>query len=624
MHWSKLIQNHADTFLAIIIFITLATIIGFSSSVFGGADTYQHYMIARASWGHPELLLDHWGKPVFTLLSSPFAQFGLYGVQLMNCLILVLTGWYCSRILKHWKVRGHTFVLLVLFAIPAFLLASFSALTEPLFSLVLIAGIFLLTREKYILSAVLLSFIPMVRNEGVLFLPLFAVALAMLRQWKSIPFLVTGFLLYSIIGGFFLEEGFFWLIKGNPYDKQTLYGSGDWNYYLYKLPEYVGVVFLIGSIAGYLLLTRKTLFRDKDLKQTVSFLLFSACGIGYFVLHAYAYWRGDVGAFGLERIMIPFFPFMAISLVVLTTIFGSQKVWLHWFVLLVIAIGFFQNKPWVRIPFERDFEEEGIYLAAETIKSVNVSNETVYAYDPRVWYYLDLDMFNNEEARFADRSTKQIDAGSFFVWDSHFGPNEGGTEFTSLLFHPDLKLVDEFMPDSNAVVYSGHTYKTSLFKSVGKERNRWTVEHIATDFGAGKLEKVNIPSPERIVTGEQGTIYLMGMENPFFELVNTVLPDTVDYCYLSGTVSAQVNQVPDLEKSLLVFTVEEDNIVKEYHTLPLVNETAKWDKVFADHFVNNEQGVETRIKLYVWYFGETEISVKQADVWLSIFPVLPN
>jgi hypothetical protein len=47
-------------------------------------DGIMHYFISNASWENPELFLHHWGKPLFILFSSSFAQFGFYGMVIFN------------------------------------------------------------------------------------------------------------------------------------------------------------------------------------------------------------------------------------------------------------------------------------------------------------------------------------------------------------------------------------------------------------------------------------------------------------------------------------------------------------------------------------------------------------
>ena len=54
-----------------------------SSASFPGhpdaGDGVNHYQHARYAWQHAEVALSQWGKPVFSLLASPFSMLGLTG-----------------------------------------------------------------------------------------------------------------------------------------------------------------------------------------------------------------------------------------------------------------------------------------------------------------------------------------------------------------------------------------------------------------------------------------------------------------------------------------------------------------------------------------------------------------
>ena len=65
-----------------LLFIFFCIISFIPDATAGGGDDISHYNIARGAIKYPRLFLDLWGKPVFTFLSSPFAQFGLHGMQL--------------------------------------------------------------------------------------------------------------------------------------------------------------------------------------------------------------------------------------------------------------------------------------------------------------------------------------------------------------------------------------------------------------------------------------------------------------------------------------------------------------------------------------------------------------
>lgn len=66
--------------LSVLTFLGFYYVASLSPGVEGGMDSYNHYLISRFSWIHPkELLLDQWGKPLYNILASPFAQFGMMG-----------------------------------------------------------------------------------------------------------------------------------------------------------------------------------------------------------------------------------------------------------------------------------------------------------------------------------------------------------------------------------------------------------------------------------------------------------------------------------------------------------------------------------------------------------------
>ncbi len=65
-----------------------------STGSHAGADDLNHTQIAKYAWKYPHLLLDHWGKPFYTLIASPFAQFGNMGTKMMNVLFALLSAWF--------------------------------------------------------------------------------------------------------------------------------------------------------------------------------------------------------------------------------------------------------------------------------------------------------------------------------------------------------------------------------------------------------------------------------------------------------------------------------------------------------------------------------------------------
>ncbi|MFN7690454.1 MAG: hypothetical protein ACK5QU_05180, partial [Bacteroidota bacterium] len=73
-------------------FFVMLCLILMSQGTYDPGDGVQHYLIAKYALHHPHLLLDHWGKPIYTLLCMPFAQFGFIGSNIFHLLCNTFTA----------------------------------------------------------------------------------------------------------------------------------------------------------------------------------------------------------------------------------------------------------------------------------------------------------------------------------------------------------------------------------------------------------------------------------------------------------------------------------------------------------------------------------------------------
>ncbi|MGZ4048893.1 MAG: hypothetical protein ACXVNN_05975, partial [Bacteroidia bacterium] len=63
---------------SVLLLLLFCVIVFFCFSYFAGAtydagDGLRHYLVSRYCWEHHDLLLYSWGKPFFTIISSPFS-----------------------------------------------------------------------------------------------------------------------------------------------------------------------------------------------------------------------------------------------------------------------------------------------------------------------------------------------------------------------------------------------------------------------------------------------------------------------------------------------------------------------------------------------------------------------
>ncbi len=104
--------------------ILLCVIIAYTILVFlsdgthGGADDIGHYRRSRYAFRFPEFFLYHWGKPFFTAVTSPFAQFGFNGIRIFNVLCGTATAYFTYRTARLLKLSTPVLGIFLLLSSP--------------------------------------------------------------------------------------------------------------------------------------------------------------------------------------------------------------------------------------------------------------------------------------------------------------------------------------------------------------------------------------------------------------------------------------------------------------------------------------------------------------------------
>ena len=108
----------------------------------GGADNYAHFNIARWAFRYPHLFLDHWGKPLYTILAAPFAQFGFTAVRILNSVLGLITAWFVWKLAGLLNFKFRWFAVITVIFTPVYFTMLSTGMTEILFSLILVLSIF--------------------------------------------------------------------------------------------------------------------------------------------------------------------------------------------------------------------------------------------------------------------------------------------------------------------------------------------------------------------------------------------------------------------------------------------------------------------------------------------------
>ncbi len=456
----------------------------------GGGDTITHYLLSRFSWQHPHLLLDHWGKPVFTLLSSPFAQFGLIGVVMMNILLGVGSAWLAWRIARMLHEPNAWLLPVLVCFTPVYTETILSGLTEVMFGFFLILPVFLFLKEKFIAGAILVSFSLLVRTEGVFLIPLYGLYLLGIRQYKALPFLLTGFVVYSIVGWFHFGD-LFWLINHMPYRGATdIYGTGKLTHFFGHAPKFFNPVITALVVIGLLALIPAWIKSIKGFLQPqdphrAAITLIVLVFLAYFLAHVVMWKTGIGNSLGLRRYMAAIAPLGAI-----VALIGMNRVFVWWAnrlpklaekvlqgLLILLVIVLMVRSPFKTYPIPQKLYGMDLVVkqATDFIRESGLDSKKIYYYDPAVVVHLNLDPYDPESGRERLYSVRwpqqQLEPGSIFIWDGHFAGNSGLKE-GDLLENPYFDLVRTFEPDHQIIVF-GREFRVHVFQ---RNDMRWEAQ----------------------------------------------------------------------------------------------------------------------------------------------------
>lgn len=397
----------------------------------GGGDTFSHFLIARFSWVHPSLLLDLWGKPIFTLLAAPWTLAGMKGVEVYNTLLFLAV---CAVVWQICRLHHMRLSFTALFAVgfaPVFFIHTFSALTEHTFALILCGGLLLSLRQKHLAAALLWSLLPLSRSEGFVLMPVLALWMLWNRQYIHWIWLGAGTLIYSFIGSWVFGD-LLWLWHQNPYHPDnTVYGQGTWSHFFDSYQHIthmcIGLLFIAGTL--------RALFSDWQGDKAARTVLFCLAIVFVFTLFHASIWALGLGSMGIVRVFAAITPLMAVAVV-----FALDGLWHRltarpWLA-FILTLGFLiwmTILPFTKykLPMEIHTEEKAMRDFTSQLKSEGWQPLHLYFYDPITLYLLGRDPWdyaiNYNGLTTSKHKLETLESGDWIIWDAHYGPSEGHT-----------------------------------------------------------------------------------------------------------------------------------------------------------------------------------------------------
>jgi hypothetical protein len=433
-------------------FIIFTVLAFFSDGTYETGDSTAHYLISRYSFQHPDLFLHLWGKPLFTLLSSPFSQSGFIGIKIFNILCGVAAIYFTVKICQLLQVKNSLMIFAFILLTPVYARCLLSGLTEPFFSAFLVISIYLYLKNKYLWGTLLFSFLPLIRTEGIFLLAIPFLYLLVQRQFLFIPLLITGWFIYSAIG-FFVFKDFFWMITQNPYKgAKEVYGHGGVLHFVKHYNDIWGLAVTVFLILGLVAFTVNFYKHISDaLKANFNLVFIYSFFVLFFLAHTFFWWKGLFGSIGTIRVIAAVIP--VTSIICLQGLnFIIRKVSIK-FNSIVVAVSVIFILAWFVgkdiVPVHLNTEDKVIKQTADWIRQSKLEEHKLYYLSPYFSLFLDRDIYDNtkNEEPWAINDKYYVDGipqGSLLIWDSHFAANEGRISLTTLIANENFKVLNKF------------------------------------------------------------------------------------------------------------------------------------------------------------------------------------
>ena len=443
-------------------------------------DSIVHYMHNKYAFEYPYTFLHLWAKPVLVALSSSFAQLGMTGMKLFNSICAISAGYFAYRMAKELDVEHAELCIPVLMFMPRYLHHSLSALTEPLFSCLAVLSILLIARNRNLLAAIIVAWLPFARPEGIFFLAAFGVYFAIsTKRWKFIPILGSGYVLLSLTGYLFFEQELLWLFNKNPYpaleEKYNVFG--DWLRFILGLKELYGIpiyyLFWLGfAVTTFIILKNLTRFNT----QLIRMIMLGAIIVviaSHTIFHRYSIFA----SFGLLRTVMTVSPLSAIVAVTgISTILAlfNKAVRLKSLakvLIMCMIVGYTYSGHIYTFKFPDDFKLQSLQLlsidVAHYVQDNYPDTKKKYHYYPYLNITFQQDPFDwKTYARLTKLCIPEegVPDNTIIIWDDWYAKNDGKVTKEQLDNYEHIEHVKSFhTKDKYGETRSFEIYKSKIW-----------------------------------------------------------------------------------------------------------------------------------------------------------------
>jgi len=154
----------------------------------------------RRFWYDPNSILSNWAKPGFKLIYALPALLGHQAVIFFNAVLSGLTVYLTYKVAEELELNMPVLSILLLALQPFFVQLAFRNYSEIISALLLTLSVLLHLRQRFLLTALVLSYLTLIRQEFYIFITLYGIYMLFKKQW--IPFIMLGIgpVIYNVWG----------------------------------------------------------------------------------------------------------------------------------------------------------------------------------------------------------------------------------------------------------------------------------------------------------------------------------------------------------------------------------------------------------------------------------------
>ncbi len=460
----KISENTAAKLCTALFFIIGCFVIYHYNGTGDTGDSITHYLNARYAFVHPNRFFDHWAKPFFVLLASPFAQFGFNGIKFFNLLNATATLWLTYRLAQRLNLPNPIVGLLILGTCSGYFALTFSGLTEHLCALMLVGSALLFVEDRVFLGAIIVSFLPFVRSEGLLMVGVFGLYLLIKKEWKALPLLAVGHLVYSLAGAT-VHGSVLWIFTKIPYATTNAYSHGSFFdffeklYYMTGLPQFV--FWALGVVSVFFFIKKRVSNQTSSNFPPPQYfellLLVFGSFFALFIAHGLFWHFGIFMTMGLSRVLNAVMPMFALiglcgfNFIQTFLTHNNVKKAVNTLLISYLLIFPMTSNPAAINPKQNLMPEDDQIVATQIAEMLKTKypNHTYYVQHPQVILSLGLDYFDDTKIRGFGRWQYELTENALLIWDSRFCVIDGGYTLEKVVSDSRLERLDSFPTKNN-------------------------------------------------------------------------------------------------------------------------------------------------------------------------------